>query len=562
MGKLTKRLLQVTVFFSTLACNAAYGALLRGDGWLLADFPKSSSYIASPYHQHTSLGGIAVVKRMGVGEYLAEFQGLGGTGGIVQVSAYGGNQYCKTAGWHAAGTPLLLADRPAQPSALGSQQVVVRCFDRSGRPADARFTVLFYKRNQRTAANGAYVWAHNPTAASYQPFAEWQWNSKGLTNTIRRVELGRYEVSLPGIGTEGGTVLVTSYGDGSERCKVVRWNTTHAATVVTVSCQTANGTPVDARYTLSYMSDVKFGSNATNAHRYGGYVWANQPTVRSYTQSETYQWSTSGAPSTITRLKQGVYRVHFEKVPVSDRSGAFATAYGRGNEYCNIQAMDRDRSGTDSIVEVACFNSAGTATDTQFTLVYVGSKAVSMTAEELNVLRRNTAYVAGLTPRKRALLSCRYARLAAARKELILVALTESGAESAETGRASVLINQLAKATCEGGPTEDYERSLGAMFRAADARLAAGTIVRDHSNLFLRGLAEFAHQFDEVCLDKSKKVTLDAMVDMPAAKFDRNLDTLALGKCQPERWAAVACLALPLAGATRRASTKHCARPR
>ena len=49
----------------------------------------------------------------------------------------------------------------------------------------------------------AYVWANNPTAASYTPSTTYSHNSSGSPVSITRSSAGRYAVTFAGLGGSG-----------------------------------------------------------------------------------------------------------------------------------------------------------------------------------------------------------------------------------------------------------------------------------------------------------------------------------------------------------------------
>ncbi len=99
----------------------------------------------------------------------------------------------------------------------------------------------------------AYVWANNPTAASYTPSTTYSHNSSGSPVSINRSSAGRYAVTFAGLGgsgVAGGNVQVTGYGGNSADCKVRFWSSAGANFTANVACFNANGTPSDSRYTV------------------------------------------------------------------------------------------------------------------------------------------------------------------------------------------------------------------------------------------------------------------------------------------------------------------------
>jgi hypothetical protein len=298
-----------------------------------------------------------------VGQYRVDLPGLDTEGGTVHVSAYGGNHYAKVVNWtYFSGTS----------STGGTQYVSVNCFDPRGNPVDGPFVLLFYKDSGTSGRTNAYLWANNPVAASYTPAGTYQWNSKGLINTVRRISAGHYQAVLPGMTAAGGTVLVTAYGSGTERCKVGGWSQSGSDTVVDVYCFDVNGNPIDTTYTLSFLTDVAVGQgNVAPEGYFGGYIWADQPTQASYTPATSYQLNTaSSSRNTATRSSTGAYSVRFPALKSSNSSTALVTAYGVGRECCTIASWSSDGSNG-TVVSVRCYDTSGNPVDTTFTLTYL-----------------------------------------------------------------------------------------------------------------------------------------------------------------------------------------------
>lgn len=115
----------------------------------------------------------------------------------------------------------------------------------------------------RGAATLCYVWANQPTTASYTPSAAYSYNLVGRANANRvsRSSRGVYAVRCNGVGGgslfsgsgswgAGGHVQVTAYGGDSNHCKVVSWATGGRDFVGNVRCFNANGQLADSRFTL------------------------------------------------------------------------------------------------------------------------------------------------------------------------------------------------------------------------------------------------------------------------------------------------------------------------
>jgi len=104
-----------------------------------------------------------------------------------------------------------------------------------------------------SAQKSGYVWADNPTSASYTPSASYSFNSSGGAISINRGGVGTYAVKFSGLGgpTAGGNVQVTADGAGSESCKVMNWSSGGPDFTANVRCFTSSGVPVDTRYSIN-----------------------------------------------------------------------------------------------------------------------------------------------------------------------------------------------------------------------------------------------------------------------------------------------------------------------
>lgn len=219
---------------------------------------------------------------------------------------------------------------------------------------------------QAATVGSGYVWANDPYATSYTPVPGYQYNTSGGTNTVSRGGPGVYTVSMPGLGTSSGTVLVTAYGPDTTYCKVGRWYTNYPSTTlkIDVLCFSVTGTPADSMYTVSFTNRV----GAVHA-----YLWADQATAPArYEPNAAYQANYTGAKNTVQRYDVGRYGV---RIPV-DFTGYFGaalvTAYGTGNQRCDTLPAGWDaRPSPTMIWSVICRNPDGSPADSQFTLTYV-----------------------------------------------------------------------------------------------------------------------------------------------------------------------------------------------
>jgi hypothetical protein len=345
-------------------CSAT-GYTGAGRAYVWADQPTSLSYTPNLSFQFNSSAVsttiVNTIARTDVGAYTVMLPKLSAKAGTVHVTAYGeGSAFCKVAGWNPSGS---------------AQQVDVRCFSggssrfplSAGTPVDSQFTVTSTYVGS-SARPMAFLWADQPTAASYTPNPPYQFNSSGKLNTMVRTGVGAYTALLPNLGASGGHVQVTANGTGSERCKVAGWYPTGSAQQVNVRCFTSAGSAVDTRFTMTYVSGLDLLGSPCCSGTDSAYVWANQPTSSFYTPSLAYQFNNNtGATNTVTRSGVGAYAVQlpYESLSYGDVQ---VTAYGSGSEHCKVASWSPSGG-----VQVRCFNSMGSPVDTSFDMAFLRS---------------------------------------------------------------------------------------------------------------------------------------------------------------------------------------------
>ena len=212
-------------------------------------------------------------------------------------------------------------------------------------------------------AGWGYAWANQPSSPSYTPSLSYQFNSTGATNTIMRTGIGAYTISFPNLGAAAGTVQVTAYGWGTHTCKVASWGPSGTTQLVNVRCFNTSGTPVDTYYTVTYARPLSTPQPMA-------YVWADQPSSASYTPSLPYQFNSTGAINTITRLGTGYYSVNFPYQSLG-YGDVQVTAYGSGSEFCKVVYWTPNDG-----VRVSCFDSTGTPKDTNYDVTFLSSYLV------------------------------------------------------------------------------------------------------------------------------------------------------------------------------------------
>jgi hypothetical protein len=98
----------------------------------------------------------------------------------------------------------------------------------------------------------------------------------------------------------------------------------------------------------------------------GAYLWTSSPSGT--VGAANYQWNDSGGVNTVTRTSLGHYSVTLPGMNFSNAS-VHVTAYGGfGAQHCKVTGWG---AYTSASIGVACFDAAGNAADSQFTLSYM-----------------------------------------------------------------------------------------------------------------------------------------------------------------------------------------------
>jgi hypothetical protein len=229
-----------------------------------------------------------------------------------------------------------------------------------------------------TAGHGyGYVWANDPASAigvAYPPSLGYQANSTGAQNTITRASTGVYAVTFPGLGALG-TATVSAYGGGTS-CKIQNWVAVSSGTQLTVLCFANTGAPADSQFTALY---TYVATSPTPA----GYVWNDRPSAalnRSFTPSTLYQFNSTGAQNTITRIGTGQYNVRLPGIghQKGDSWDVSLTAYGTpaGDPSAFCSGNGDLSTAADAIIMVTCTTASGAAIDSGFALTYVESNSL------------------------------------------------------------------------------------------------------------------------------------------------------------------------------------------
>jgi hypothetical protein len=310
-------------------------------GYVWANQPSTGSYLAGTGYEFSSTGGDIEVIRWETGRYRVRFAGMGSSGGVAHVRAYGPtSNICTVTSW-------------SHGLDLG---INIRCFDPAGNLADTRFVAHF---TNRTVAGGslAYLWAHDPAAAGpYQPFPLYAYDSTGSAGQVERTGTGSYLVYLPALSDlypdqhNDGHLQVTAYTMDAVQCGT-RVIGDENPTPLGVSCHDTDGNPVDSRFTLSYSHGVShLGTTGARGNAY----------VRNSATGPTYVagwWSSSGSEPVVSHPATGTYWLTFPGLGTSHGHATVSTQEVTG-DYCTIVFWYRHPVLPDEVVNVRCYDGA------------------------------------------------------------------------------------------------------------------------------------------------------------------------------------------------------------
>jgi hypothetical protein len=173
-------------------------------------------------------------------------------------------------------------------------------------------------------------------------------------------------VTLPGVGTSGGVVHVTAYGQtlSGGSCRPVAWRPTpsgaHADEQVEVACADRTGAPAELPFDLLFLAGTEPGPYSAGGER--GWVRAGQPTTSSYLPSARDE---DGA-GRVTRTGRGHYTVALSPAARAVQ----ITAAGAAPGTCTLDGLG---GGSASVL---CMAPDGAAADLPFNLSYTGRESL------------------------------------------------------------------------------------------------------------------------------------------------------------------------------------------
>jgi hypothetical protein len=239
------------------------GSFGQEGGYVWAYDPTSDFYPTDGDYTFNSTGQPVNIDRTSAGVYDVFFVGQTFSGGTAEVSAYGGGtQYCKL---------------DSLTRVNNDKRVRVRCFTRTGTPADAMFSLRLNKSSPMGTPTYSYALADQPTNVQvYVPSSSNRVSYRqnmigGTTNlaplNVRRSSQGVYSVELPHMPYttdplylyKKSNLHVTAVGTGSEYCHINIFtgdalSQNEQASQAVVICMNPAGTLTDSRFIISYGS--------------------------------------------------------------------------------------------------------------------------------------------------------------------------------------------------------------------------------------------------------------------------------------------------------------------
>lgn len=360
-------MLSVAALISVPAARAGEAVPVTKWAWVVVRNASSTYDLAMGKDSGNSAGLTNHIIHVGTGLYGVAFDGVGGTPGTFQVSAFGT-------------TPrVCLASEYANNA--GPAQAEIHCYDLAGQATNATFVV-----NWLTATGGGFIpgefgFGLNPSPTSNCTSPQEDYISGGVIETcVGGGNVSRWKFEP--IGSNNGTALVSAFAHrpidnpsviSPGICDVVKFypqpNISPGFTDewVDVRCYEMDGTPdIYRENVVWYMKDIGMkGLDVTNV----AYLLANKPTTASYTPVASKSLSTGGG-ITVKRTAVGRYKVTLTGMPKggSAQVSAFLGSDTGTARVCVVASITRDTTPTK--VGVDCYNRNGGLTDTKFTLAY------------------------------------------------------------------------------------------------------------------------------------------------------------------------------------------------
>jgi hypothetical protein len=223
--------------------------------------PPATNISTTPTDAYNSRGLGITVDKYETGLYRVVGKGIQKYDGTLMATAFTQDvpRYCVADSW--------------APSGTGDLHAFVRCFDNTGKMADA-VVMISYRRdlNVGTTINGAkfhnaYVFANGTTTTPTVDSGFSKNTASTTATTITRNSVGFYNVNLAGLASaDKTTALVNGLGDQNTYCNVAAFAANGSGgTTVQVRCYNPAGAPADARFVLQYFTNTPNGTLTATA---------------------------------------------------------------------------------------------------------------------------------------------------------------------------------------------------------------------------------------------------------------------------------------------------------
>ncbi|MCA8948479.1 MAG: hypothetical protein KDE27_03200 [Planctomycetes bacterium] len=272
---------------------------------------------------------------------------------------------------YGASTPIYASIEGFGDDGCGGTGVQVATWDAAGNPADARFSLLYLTDRPVYAREQAWAWI-NPFNAGAQfltdGFTSYSTKTPPGSNTVFVVDRvgsqqNRYEIRLPGLAPDEGVPIVSSMAAIAPECAVIRgWRKDVDDVLVDIEVFDGNGGPaVDGTCTVLY----RRGGAPTDRE---AYLQADQPSAASHTP--LIWWNGNRGAPTVTRLGIGYYQVDLPGLVPLGSEGGHVQVSPVADQLVRATVVGWVPSLLGMRVTVRCYDAAGNAKDSKFTLMY------------------------------------------------------------------------------------------------------------------------------------------------------------------------------------------------
>lgn len=213
----------------------------------------STAYYPMGFARITAAGGVlkqfnktggAVTTTHSTGSYTVTFAGLGAvvsadaSGGHVQIAAEGaGNVRCGSTGW----------------SGSTNLSATVQCTAADGTAADSAFAIQFFRYAMPAPNTSIPTAAYTRVQSSGLVSTLWDYNASGAHNTVSKVNVGIYAVTLTNATGVNASMMITPYGGAAGTvCSIINWGAVTGGVRALVECRDRLGAFIDNAFNLSY----------------------------------------------------------------------------------------------------------------------------------------------------------------------------------------------------------------------------------------------------------------------------------------------------------------------